>query len=141
MSRGQIRNEARNKQTIDYSGLRYKKITPTDIDGKLHFFEIKRQLFVFIELKWNDAECEGGQRWAFQNLVDVIPVPAIYIIAEHQVEDTDKPIMGHACIVREYRSNSKWHTLPKYVTLKYVIDAFLQKHGFQDYIKHEPELL
>ncbi|MCK5613893.1 hypothetical protein KAR91_69160 [Candidatus Pacearchaeota archaeon] len=136
--RGQVRNEDRNKQTIDYSGLRYKKITPTDIDGKLHFFEIKRQIFIFIELKWGDAKCEGGQRWAFQNLVDVIPVPAIYIIAEHQIEDTGQPVMGHLCRVREYRSNDEWHSPPKHVTLKYVIDKFLNAHGFQDYIKYVP---
>jgi len=136
---GKINARNRARQIIDFSGLRYKKITVSDIDGKIHFFEIRRQIFVFIEIKYNGKECENGQRWAFEHLVEIIPVPCIYIIADHQVEKWEQDVIGHLCIVRKYYLQKGDWVMPKgHPTLKTVVDKFLRKHGFQDYIKHVP---
>jgi len=134
MSRGQIRNELYNKQTVDFSLLRYKNITPTDIDGKLHFFEIANEVFVFIEIKLIGVMCQGGQRLAFERLTDIIPKPTIYIIAEHNVKDPKIAIMAHDCLVRECRFLGQWRT-PASWRLKELIDWFLKKYGFEAYIQ------
>ena len=36
-NRGVIQNRDRKKQIIDFSGLKYGKITPTDIDGLIEY--------------------------------------------------------------------------------------------------------
>lgn len=134
--KGQINSPEAYQQIIDYSGLRYKNITPTDIDHHIHFFEIRAEVFVFIEMKYYTAVCKGGQRLAFQRLVDLLPVPAVYVVAEHTSTDKYRPVMGHLCKVREHYSNGKWHnwhTIGIY-TLKDVVDAFLRKHGLEKYI-------
>jgi len=136
---GKIGDRERYNQPIDFTGLRYKNITPSDIDGKIFFFEIRKSIFVFIELKWRKTLCRDGQYLAFQNLTDIIPVPAIYIIAEHEVDDCNRLVIAHNCLVREFRYQNKWHVPKKECTLKNLIDWFLRKYGFAHYIKHIPE--
>ena len=137
---GKIGDRDRYNQPIDFSGMRYKNITPSDMDGRIYFFEIHKMIFIFIELKYNGTPCEGGQRWAFQNLVDVITVPSIYIIADHYVHSKSQEIPANYCIIREYYVRGKWHPPKnKGTTLKYGVDTFLTRHGFQDYVKYIPE--
>ena len=62
--RGKILNPARKRQLVDYSGLRYCKITPTDLDG---FLEISSRLYIFYELKYHNAEFAGGQEKEFSH--------------------------------------------------------------------------
>lgn len=139
MSTGLIRDRERYNQPIDFSGMRYKNITPSDMDGRIYFFEIRRMIFIFIELKHDGAPCEGGQRWAFQNLINVISVPSMYIIADHYIEDKNQIIIAHECIVREYYTGGDDWLIAKGWTLKRVVDDFLREHGFDDYIKHIPQ--
>ena len=52
-----IQNRSRARQIIDFSGIKYGNITPTDIDGG---FEKQNEVFVFFEMKYGDAEMPTG---------------------------------------------------------------------------------
>lgn len=106
--RGKIVNPARKQQLIDYSGIRYGKITPTDIDG---FFEMINELFIFYEFKYMDTEFPRGQKMALERLIDVIQdggMQAVLLICRHDVHNTDQEIIAADCIVDEYRYNKIW---------------------------------
>lgn len=72
VERGVIRNREYAKQLKDFSGLRYGKITPTDIDGFLDFGD---QLFVVVEGKHAGSAIQTGQRLALERLVDACHCP------------------------------------------------------------------
>ena len=130
--RGQIKYRGRRKQIIDYSGVRYKNITPTDIDG---YFEIQNKVYIFIELKLENAPFERGQELAFERLVDNIKKPAIFIIGIHNVTETYEDIKAHECVVWKYRYDKKWYPPSKRMTIKELIDKFLKAHGMKEYVK------
>lgn len=64
--RGKIRNRE-HVPVKDFSGLRYGKITPTDIDG---FVEFKDKIFILLELKFGDSVLKYGQRTALERGCD-----------------------------------------------------------------------
>jgi len=80
--RGVINNRARAQQIINYSGLRYDTITPTDIDG---FIDFGNKVFVIMEFKHSDAPLPYGQRLALKRLCDSIkrPIEAWLLICRH----------------------------------------------------------
>lgn len=129
--RGQITNTPRKKQIVDFSQIRYKNITPTDTDGG---FEIQGKVFVFIELKLDDTPVLLGQKLYLERLCDNLRIPAVTIVAEHQIWDVEEVILAHECIVREYYSNRNWRKPASPLLLQEVIDSFLKLHGLQEYI-------
>ena len=137
--RGELRNKDNALRDRDYSGLTYKRITPTDIDGFFGVWgliEIRKRVFVFFELKHHgelDTTVFDGQRVALERLVDIIPVPALLIYANHNCEQ-DETIDGVNCIVDMHRYKGKWQTHYRGFTLKAVIDKFLTAHGLGHYI-------
>ena len=66
-NRGVIQNRERARQIIDFSGLRYGNITPTDIDGCI---EYQDKGVAFIEIKHRDSPMPKGQELALTRLVD-----------------------------------------------------------------------
>lgn len=58
-----IRNRFRAKQLIDFGGLQYEQITPTDIDGLIEYRNIA---YIIYEFKYADAEMPFGQRLAIR---------------------------------------------------------------------------
>lgn len=136
--RGKIRNKKRRQQIVDFSGIRYKNITPTDIEGLGYFFnikgffEIQNKVFIFIELKLAGTELLRGQTLAFARLVDALKYPAIYIIGEHNVENAEQEIVAAECIVTQYRSHSEWFIPKEEITLKRLIDKFLEHHNLHN---------
>lgn len=126
--RGHIFYRERSLQVKDYSTLRYKNITPTDIDG---YFEIKNKVFVFIELKGVNAPFLDGQKLALERLVDSLNKPAILVIGEHNTP-VDEDIDVAKCKVWKYRYRRYWHDDGR--TVKEVIDAFLKYHKLKEYV-------
>ena len=57
MIAGRIQNPDRAVQFKDYSKLRYRNITPGDIDG---FFEIRGDVFVLLEYKGTGVDLSHG---------------------------------------------------------------------------------
>jgi hypothetical protein len=133
-TRGKIEYAERRQQLIDFSGIHYKYgITPTDIEG---FFEILNKVFVFIELKLTGTPEPKGQRLAFERVIDSLMYSAVYIVAEHNVYDTDEEVPAHLAIVKRYYTNREpygWNE-PKEKNLKSFIDKYLSHNQLAGYI-------
>lgn len=119
----EIRNREQIQQIKDFSGLKWGKIYPTDIDG---FFEINNKIFVFIELKYGGRELKGGQKLALERLVDVIAKEkeAILIIARYD-EELEKDINVATCKVIKYRYRKRWIHTEREWTVKECCDWFI----------------
>lgn len=126
VGRGIIRNRRLANQVKDYSGLRYGKITPTDIDGLIDF---GNQVFVFLELKRFDNQLPVGQRLAIERLTDAIEKagkPALAIVCRHT---TDDDIDVARCDVAEYRFNGMWREPTSNITVRQLVDRFLIRYA------------
>ncbi len=122
--RGVIENRKRKQQILDFRGLKYGKITPTDIDLSLDF---QGKAFVFGEVKYGDACLPVGQRVHLENLVKAIGDSkrrAIAIVARHDVNDCAQDVLVHRCKVSElYFDSERYWRAPKHpITVKEVID-------------------
>lgn len=106
--RGVIRNREFAQQLRDFSGLRFGRITPTDIDG---FMDFGDRLFVVMEGKHIGSALQTGQRLALERLVDACHCPprriAVALILDH-TEAADKDVDFAMCVVRSMRWNGKW---------------------------------
>lgn len=122
--RGVIRNREFAQKIRDFSGLRWGKITPTDIDM---FVEFSGKLYVLAEGKHGSAQLPFGQRLAFQRLVDALHDPperiAIGLIVEHHTEgDIDFAQLP----VRESRYQGEWRTPKSPISLLAAINSMRQ---------------
>ena len=108
--RGEIRERQYAQRLRDFTGLRYGKCTPTDIDG---FLEFDDRLFVFIEAKFGASPLSYGQRLALGRLCDACHKPpgrvATVLLAGYDYEVTD--VDYAAAEVLEYRWGGAWRTL------------------------------
>lgn len=132
--RGKIKYPERRLQIIDWSGIRYRKITCSDIDGG---FDIHGDVFVFTDIKMETALFENGERYFYEALIDNLNKPAIVIIARHNIIDTKKEIPAHNCWVEMayVGKNKGWQKPKDYIELKDAIDEFLKSKGFENYIE------
>lgn len=138
--RGVIQNRARKQQIADMSGLRFHKITPTDLDG---FIDFDNRLFVFIEGKFIATPVLYGQGLSIDRLCDACHTPpkryAFAIIADHH-HPTDEDIDFARMAVRTIRQNGRWHQpMQRGLTVRQAIDrmvAFVEnKQGKPLYTK------
>jgi hypothetical protein len=92
--RGAIRDRARAEQGRDFTGLRYGRITPTDIDA---FLDFRGKAFVFIEAKLIGAQCPWGQERAFERVCDASQrggVESVYMLAEHNTPQDEQIVFA-----------------------------------------------
>jgi len=145
--RGQVRNEEVYSQIIDWSGVRYKKITCTDIDRAMCLMDmsisgsidIQGKLFILIDVKGEDVPFEnGGQKWHYEALINNLNKPAYAIIASHNTP-LGQEIPAHECVVEQCYHGKKmgWRKPKSYTELKEAIDRILIKHGFADYVDQQ----
>ena len=135
--RGKIFNPALAAQLRNFSGLRYGKITPTDIDA---FIDFSNLLFVFIEAKLPNVELSCGQRLAIERVVMASASKQRHstaIICEHH--NRVGAIDFATCkVTRVYwKSNNKWEWRAPSIaglTVRGAIDRFLQYYGLNQYI-------
>lgn len=128
--RGKIRNRE-HVPTKDFSGLRYGKITPTDIDG---FVEFGGKTFVFIELKYGDAVLKYGQKLAMERLCDACENDqriSIALVAHYNTQGEDAVDVA-PLPVSEYRIKGKWHKPKNEITVRQAIDQILTWHPQQN---------
>ena len=124
-NRGKIQNRLRSQQIIDFSGIRYKNITPTDIDG---FFEKAGKTFVFYEYKLQGAEIPKGQELALTRIVDGLSTAgktAVLFICRHNEINPVNDIKAANAIVEKIYWHGKWHK-GKNKTVKEHTDSFIQ---------------
>lgn len=110
---------------MNFSGLDYGKIHPTDIDGVIEYHD---KAFAFIEMKYGGAEFPDGQRKAIERLVNNLSQNhklACAFICSHNVDNPDEDVIVGNSIVRACYFNGKWRTDGKR-TLKQRLDAFMR---------------
>ena len=103
--RGKIHSRNRARQIIDFSGLRFGNITPTDIDGMI---EYKNKALIYYEFKLKGNKMPDGQRLAFEREVQdhaKVGKRAIAILLEHEVFDYSIDIPAAYCTVSKYYLN------------------------------------
>lgn len=118
-------NYERARQIIDFSGLRYGNITPTDIDGCI---EYQDKGVAFIEIKHRDATMSKGQELALTRLVDnnsTAGKRAVLFVCEHDVDNCEMDITASRTIVRDIYCNTKWVD-GEGRTLKECMDIFIK---------------
>ena len=119
-----IKNRALHGQFVDYSNLKFDRLSPIDFDA---FMEFKNELFVFIETKYQDAEMPLGQRLAFERVCDAIQSPdqrAIVFVTSHS---SDGDIDLASTIVTQYRYKFDWHKPKQPITLFDAIERIRPK--------------
>lgn len=107
-NRGIIQNRERARQIIDFSGIRYGNITPTDIDG---FFEKANKAFVFYEYKLAGNDMPGGQRIALERLVNAIKDAnheAALFLCVHNHQNPQEDVNAAQATVERIFWNGKW---------------------------------
>jgi len=125
-----IRNREYMKQIKDFSGLKFGKITPTDIDGFLDFGD---KLFIIIEVKFNNSILPMGQRLALERLCDNLQnakKETYLLIARHS---SNSDIDVAKCRLIKYRYNKKWRHPKENITIRAVIDRLLGKYGLEQW--------
>lgn len=123
--RGKIENRNRARQIIDFSGLQYGKITPTDIDGLIEYHD---RAILLLEFKYADAEMPRGQKVALERMCDCFKKTgkeSAVLVCEHHVRDWTKDVVARNAIVREIYYNGGWHIDGK-STVKEKVDRFIQ---------------
>ena len=120
---GEFKDEENARQLISFSGLSFKTMTPTDIDGILDY---KNKLWIIFELKYGNGDLPFGQELALERLCDDLhkTKPAIVIVATHSA-DVSQKVIAADCIVSKYRYKGKWHELNS-IKLKYFMDNFIK---------------
>lgn len=133
MERGKIYNKTLYKQATDYSGLRYNKITPTDIDGSMDF---ETRAYVFFDLKREGGKLTLGQEIHYKGLVDNLRCPAMFVEVENNTRSDETVYAADCPVIRYYRGKDwgEWYTPEKSITLKKCIDAWLSQNGLDKYL-------
>jgi hypothetical protein len=123
--RGKIRNRKAAQQIRDFSGLRYGKITPTDIDA---FIDFGNKTFIIVEGKHGNAELPYGQRLALERLCDAITngIDAWLLVTRYDTP-SDEDVNYASSKVTSYRHEKVWKNTKKDVTLKQFVDWIHEK--------------
>lgn len=106
--RGSITNRTRFMQAIKFEGMKFGRITPTDIDAAIEF---DNRLFIFIEAKFVGKPIGTGQRLFLERMGNLANDPpnkySISIVAEH-CTPSNQDVMLYGAIVRDYWRDGKW---------------------------------
>lgn len=130
--RGAIYNRDRAAQLRDFTSLRWRNITPTDIDA---FVDFGGKAFVVIETKRKGNALPNGQRLAIERLIDALSVSgaaAIALIAEHEAEED---IDVSKCTVVEYRFKGRWRKPRSVSEVQEALRIFLTCSGLGYYTR------
>lgn len=120
--RGKIRNKD-YVPTKDFSGIRFGKITPTDIDG---FLDFGNKVFIFIELKYGASILSYGQRLALERLCDsCADAGKVSVVLVAHYENVKDEIDVGILPVSLIRNNKEWRKPKINLTVKQAIDQLL----------------
>lgn len=122
----QFQNRRRARQLVNFANITVgAKGMPTDCDGLIEYHD---KSYILFEIKHGAKELPFGQELALVRMCDDfarIGKPAVFIVAEHDIDDPEIDIDAAACLVRKYYFRGKWYTPPAPVTLKEKIDCFI----------------
>ncbi len=100
-------NRKRAKQLIDFGGLQWNKMRPTDLDLSVDWGQ---DTFVFVEIKGINAGLTIGQQIHLEGLVKAIRAggkKAYAIVAKHQTRASED-IMAQDCMVSSVYDGNLW---------------------------------
>lgn len=129
-NRGKIQNEEYARRIIDFSGMRYGNITPTDIDGVIEYHDTH---VVFFEFKYDNAPIPDGQRLALERLVNNCTTAgklAILCVCRHRTPegrhiDAAQSLVSDVYIGGDGYVGGKWYPETHGRNLRQICDAFL----------------
>lgn len=103
-----IENRKRFNQFIDYSGLMFGSIHPTDSDGEIEYHD---KAWIFFEIKYREKYLPYGQQLALERKVNDIQKSGketVLFVAQHDVENPEIDVDAAACIVRRIFYKGNW---------------------------------
>lgn len=128
-NRGKIQHEEYARRIVDFSGMRYGNITPTDIDGVIEYHDTR---IVFFEFKYGNAPIPNGQKMALERIVDNCANAgklAILCICRHKAPEGQHIDAAQSLVSDVYIGGGyvggKWYPEMHGRNLRQVCDAFL----------------
>lgn len=126
--RGEIMYGSRARQLILFHGLRWGKITPTDVDAFLNF---DGSAFVFVEAKGTGVVMQRGQEMAFEMVCEAIEAAgrrALVLQVEHTTSVYEDVELA-ACSVVRFWLRREWVSPKHEWTTRTFIDRWLEFVG------------
>lgn len=132
--RGEVRFRERHAQAINYKGLCYGQITPTDLDGLIDF---GNRAFVLLEFKTREAPFLDGQRKALMRCVDALAQwrRAILIMVRHDVPAFLDIPAAEQQVDTCYLGKGRWEPNVRGETVRDRIDRFLVEEDMPEYLR------
>lgn len=129
-ARGEIKSPKFAKTLVDFSGVRYKKITPTDVDVLI---EYQNRVYILAEIKYKNANIPFGQELALERMADDLAKikPTLLIHCNWESLINERIDLSSTNVVR-YRSEGKWVFPAKKLDFKELADRFLVHFGGYD---------
>lgn len=130
--RGKIRNRIFAAQLRDFSGLRVRNITPTDLDGG---YDIGGRVYVFLETKYKDTALKGGQRLFFTRLcqdLEKVGRTVFFLVGNHMHESSEDIICCDVEIT-EYWFDGSWRKPRKRITFRQAQVIIHKRHDSQPF--------
>lgn len=130
--RGKVHTPHLAAQLRDFSGMRFGKLTPTDIDGLQDFGD---RLVVLYEMKLAGVKMEWGQELALQRFTDGMLSPkrhSLGLVAEHT--NREGVIDLASCIVVKYRWRRRWRFPLQPITVRQAVELVLKECGLTQYL-------
>ena len=137
-NRGTFQHRELARRLIDFDGLRYGNITPTDIDG---IIEYKNIAYIIYEFKYCNSMVPYGQELCLKRMCDDLSKEgkiAVFLICEHYRND-GSDINASLAKVRELYYNGKIYSIYAGKTVKEVTDKII-KRAEQEIISYRKKL-
>jgi hypothetical protein len=128
-NRGAIYNKEKALQVNNFEGLKFGKITPTDMDG---FIDFGDKIFIFLEGKHKDVPMPYGQKLAFERLcsaADKAGKFSVILLANHDI-DPPADVNFDTLPVVKYYHKGEWRTPKTPITVKQSIDKILKINSY-----------
>lgn len=122
-----IGNPARAHQFINFQGLEFGMISPTDVDGLIEY----KGNYIIYEFKHGQTPMPPAQKYAFQHLVDALQRArknAVLFLCSHNVADPREDVKAAEAEVTAVYYNGRWKKITG-ETVKDMTQRFLAFAG------------
>jgi len=111
-----IRNIGQVKQAMNFAGLEYAAIHPSDIDAVI---EINDKYIILMELKRKGNSIPVGQRLLLERIADKFEYGWVLFI-EHDTNNTNESIDLMNAVVTQVYFRNKWYNTNNEYTKEYI---------------------
>ena len=120
-----IKYKDRMKQPINFGGISYGNITPTDIDW---FIEYRDSVYVFGEFKYRKDEIPKGQKLALERIADnlwSLKKHVLLVFGVHDVKNCNDTVDMITTEAEGVYYEGKWHD-PRNRNVNEVVDDYFE---------------